>query len=78
MAKFNSWHKVVETSVDAEVKARLDELGLKLSGWSIIVRGPIGLVYDLGPEIFEERRDEIMTVLERGGPGPCPPGKRVQ
>lgn len=78
LAKFHSWHKVVETPADAEIKVRLGELGLKLSEWSIIAWGPTGVVYDLTPEAFQEKKDEIMKTLEQAGPGPCPPGKRVQ
>jgi hypothetical protein len=62
---------VEERPADLKAKTKLENLGLKISNWSVIVWGPTGMVYDLTREMFDERRDEIVELLERGPPGPC-------
>ncbi|KAG9127383.1 hypothetical protein FRC07_014443 [Ceratobasidium sp. 392] len=70
--RLKDWKRLEEKATDLEVKKKLEEtLGIELSGWTIIIWGPTGMLYDARPEMFDERGAELIEQLENGPIGPC-------
>ncbi|KAG9090049.1 hypothetical protein FS749_000859 [Ceratobasidium sp. UAMH 11750] len=66
------WEQFQETPFDQEVKAKLEQaLNMTLPKWSMIVWGPRAMLYDPTPEMFNEKGDELVELLQNGPLGPC-------
>lgn len=68
---FRSWELFSEKPLDLKFKAKLENIGIKVSPWTIVANGTNGVVYDLTREMFGARKEEIVERLERGPLGPC-------